>query len=59
MILTMNKFAEYLRHWREKNPDIIEEEFEISYGCCLFHDSSELSNFTNIDDDEFEDYEDY
>ena len=55
----MNKFAEYMRHWREKNSDILEEEFEISYGCCLFHDSVELSNFTNIDDDQFEDYEEY
>ena len=59
MILTMNKFAEYLRHWRENNSDSIEEVFEISYGCCLFHDSGELSNFTNIDDDEFEDYKEY
>jgi len=55
----MNKFTEDLRHWREKHSDYIEEEFEISYGCCLFHDSSELSNFTNIDDDEFEAYEEY
>ena len=55
----MNKFAEYMKHWRENNSDIIEEEFEISYGCCLFHDSGELSNFTNIDDDQFEDYEEY
>ena len=55
----MNKFTQYLRHWRKKNSAQLEEEFEISYGCCLFHDSDELSNFTNINDDEFEDYEEY
>jgi len=54
----MNRLTEYMKHWREKN-SALEEEFEISYGCCLFHDSDELRKFTNIDDDEFEDYEEY
>jgi len=47
----MKRFTKYLNRWRENDPTILEEEYKISEGCCLFHDGSELSNFMDIDDD--------
>lgn len=49
----MRKLTRDLKHWRKRNSDTFEEEYKIFYGCCLFHDASELNNFTNIDDDTF------
>ena len=47
----MKRFLKYLKSWKKTNSDIHEEEYKISEGCCLFHDRSELNNFTDINDD--------
>lgn len=52
----MRKLAENLKQWRKRDSDTLEEEYKISYGCCLFHDIGELNNFTNTDDETFSDY---
>ena len=56
MMMMMSKFTENLKQWRKRNSDNFEEEYKISYNCCLFHDISELINFTNIDDDRLKEY---
>ena len=52
----MKKFIEHQKHWGKRDFDFLEEKYKISSGCCLFHDLSELTNFTNIDDDILSEY---
>ena len=45
----------YKKLKNQKQPgylDLNEEQFELSYGCCLFHDDKELTEFNDVDDDE-------
>ncbi len=51
----MRRFTEYLKQWKASSSNNIEDEYKISNECCLFHDISELSNFTNTEDDDLED----
>ncbi len=52
----MKRFVKYLKNWKKSNSDINENEYQISQGCCFFHNRSELSNFIDIKDDNIEEY---
>ncbi|MFX1589958.1 MAG: hypothetical protein ACFFC1_17585, partial [Promethearchaeota archaeon] len=54
LFLMMKRFIKYLKNWKKSNSDINEDEYHISQGCCFFHNRSELSNFTDIKDDNIE-----
>ncbi|MFX1492821.1 MAG: hypothetical protein ACFFBZ_00915 [Promethearchaeota archaeon] len=52
----MKRFIKYLKNWKKSSSDINEDEYQISQGCCFFHNRNELSNFTDIKDDNIEKY---
>lgn len=52
----MKRFQKYLKNWKKNDMEILENEFQISQGCCFFHNRNELSNFTDIDEDNIEEY---
>lgn len=47
----MNDLKKYWLHKKTISPELDDEEFNISDGCCFFHDKEELSNFSDIDDE--------
>ena len=48
----MEKYRKFKNRKQSDLIDLNEEEFELSYGCCLFHDDRELTEFNDVDDDE-------
>ncbi|MFW9873415.1 MAG: hypothetical protein ACFFG0_09950 [Candidatus Thorarchaeota archaeon] len=48
----MNKFRKSLKSKDNFFPELDEEEYGMSEGCCFFHDEDELKRFVDIDDDE-------
>jgi len=52
----MKRFIKYLKNWNKNESENPENEYKISQGCCYFHSRGELSNFTDINDDDIEEY---
>jgi len=48
----MEKYRKFKNQIQSGLLDLNEEEFELSYGCCLFHDDNELTEFNDVDDDD-------
>ncbi|MFX0030436.1 MAG: hypothetical protein ACFE8B_14585 [Candidatus Hermodarchaeota archaeon] len=48
----MKEWEKILIRNRDRSQEIVEEtEYNISNGCCYFHDQKELDEFNDIDDD--------
>ncbi|MHA1723669.1 MAG: hypothetical protein ACTSYC_06660 [Promethearchaeota archaeon] len=50
-MVDIQKIRERRNNINNFNNDL--ERYEISCGCCLFHDSEEFSQFTDIEDEDF------
>ena len=50
-IIMMEKYRKFKNQRTDIYSELNEEQFELLYGCCLFHDDKELTEFNDIDDD--------
>ncbi|MFX1324044.1 MAG: hypothetical protein ACFE8N_03745 [Promethearchaeota archaeon] len=49
--MMMNNLKKYWLHKKTLSPELDDEEYSISDGCCFFHDKDELRSFSDIDDE--------